>query len=163
MFDLALLVVFVVMAYRITTGIHRESAVLQEFKQSRALIFLVLLFPLGPLIIFFGMSRLPFPFAFLAAAACYVPALVVARRSGRELETAGTDRVQRAQTLMSQAFGTALAGLVYVGAVFTIIAAVTGLQRSTDLGGNYCSDEATLPRSGLLEPRGRATTPSPRA
>ena len=128
MFDLALLGVFIVMAYRIATGVRRESAVLREFNQSRAVQFLVLLFPLGPLIMFIGVARLPFSLAFLAAAACYLPALVVARRSSRELETAGTDRVQRARSLMGEAFGTALLGLVYVAAAFAIATAVTGIR-----------------------------------
>jgi hypothetical protein len=79
----------------------------------------------------FGMSRLPFPLAFLVAAACYLPALIIAQRASRELEAAWTDKVQEVQSLVSQAFGTALAGLIYVGAIFTIATATIASTSNT--------------------------------
>ncbi len=114
MLDLALLVLFCVMAYRIAGAMRRESAILREFRQPRALAFLVLLFPLGPIAVWSVVFHTPYLLAFVAAAVCYLPALLLARRMELALQRAGTDRVRRARDAASQAFGTALIGLVYL-------------------------------------------------
>lgn len=59
----------------------------------------------------------PLPLNFTAALACFIPALVLARRVDLALQRAGTDRVKEAQAAVTQAFGTALAGIVYVAIV----------------------------------------------
>jgi uncharacterized membrane protein len=120
MLDIALFAFFAVMAYRIAQSVRREAHILAEFKQPQTLGLLVLLFPLGPLVLLVGSLLTPFPVAHIAAVFCYLPALIGARRQARALETAGTDRVQRAQTAISQAFGTALVGLGYVAVVFAL-------------------------------------------
>lgn len=123
MLDLGLLIVFLVMSFRVFMALGRESEILREFKQPPALRFVVLLFPFGALCLIVGrMLHLPLPLNFTAAFACYIPALVLARRVDLALQRAGTDRVKEAQTAVNQAFGTALAGIVYVA-----IAAVLAL------------------------------------
>ncbi len=107
MLELGLLFFFGLMALRISKTIRAEAIVLAEFKQSQSLAKLVWLFPLGPCIALLGSFYIPFPIAFLATAACYLPALVAARRQGRALETSGTDRVRAAQAAMTEAFGMA--------------------------------------------------------
>ena len=125
---LSLFILFIVMSYRVASGVIREAVVLREFNQSRTLAFVVLLFPLGPVILLAGSYFLPFPIAYIAAAACYVPALAFSHLYGRALETAGTDRVQKAQASISQAFGTALVGIIYVGVHFGITAIASGID-----------------------------------
>jgi hypothetical protein len=128
-FDLALLVLFCVMAYRIAAAVRRESSIFLEFHQSRALGVTVLLFPLGPIvmILFFRLSPL---LALIACVACYLPSLVVARKAGAAFERAGTDRVRAASAATSQAFGTSLVGLVYAAIAFTIAFATYFLRGS---------------------------------
>ena len=110
------------MAYRVIRGIRKESLLLKEFGQSQSLALVAPLFPLGPLFLIFGAVWLGWAIAVPLAFACYVPALIIARGQGLALERSGTDRVQRAQSATSQAFGTALVGLIYVavGAAFLI-------------------------------------------
>lgn len=115
-----LVVAFGVMAYRIASAIRREAAIFTEFKQPMTLRWVVLLFPLGPLVLLTAATRFPFALAFVAAGCCYVPALLIARRQSRAFETAGTDRVKGAQAAISEAIGMGLAGLAYVAAVFVI-------------------------------------------
>jgi hypothetical protein len=118
MLDIALLVFFGVMSYRISKAVRDEATVLAEFKLTTKLALLVLLFPLGPIVFLFASVLIAFPLAYVAAASCYIPALLTARQQARTLETAGTDRVQKAQTAVSQAFGTSLVGLLYIAVVF---------------------------------------------
>ena len=119
MLEMVLFIAFGVMAIRIARAVHAESAIFREFKQSRSIGALVFLFPLGPLVLLIGSFRLGWLVAGVLATACYVPALLVAKRRLAVFERAGTDRVHSARTAVSQAFGTALAGLLYV-AVFLI-------------------------------------------
>ena len=126
MFDIALFVFFSVMSYRVCSGVYREAKIFREFRQTKTLAHVALLFPLGPLVMFSGPSRLGYPIAYVLASGCFIPALVVARRCGRALDVAGTDRVQQAQISVSQAFGTALLGLAYIGiAVALVFATLT--------------------------------------
>ena len=110
--DVVLIAFFGVMAWRISTAIRRESHIFAEFNQPRSLAFLVLLFPLGPLVLFFA-ALLPL-LAWPLAAACFVPALVVSRQRIYVFERAGTDRVRAARTASSHAFGTSILGLSYI-------------------------------------------------
>lgn len=127
MFDIALLIYFFVMTYRVVAAIHRESKIFQEFKQPRTLALAVMFFPLGPIVMLAGAARLPFPLAFVGAAACYIPALLIAHKAGQVLEKSGTDRVKSAQSAISQAFGTALVGLGYVAFVLVFTIAVAAM------------------------------------
>ncbi len=120
MLEIVLFIVFGVMAVRIARIVHVESAVFLEFKQSRSIAALVFLFPLGPLVLFLGPFRLGWLVAVVLATACYLPALVVARRRVAAFERAGTDRAHPAKSAASQAFGTALAGLIYVAVVLLL-------------------------------------------
>jgi O-antigen/teichoic acid export membrane protein len=129
MFDIALLVFFCVMTFRIVTAVRRESKLFQEFRQpGTSLSVAVMLFPIGPIVMFAGTARLPFPLAFVGAAACYVPALFVARRISQALERTGTDRVKPIQSTSSQAFGTALVGLGYVVLLLVFAIAVAAMN-----------------------------------
>ena len=114
MLEIILFIAFGMMAVRIARTVRSESAVFLEFKQSRSIAALVFLFPLGPLVLLIGTFRLGWLVAIVLAIACYLPGLVVARRRIAAFERAGTDRVHPAKSAASQAFGTALAGLLYV-------------------------------------------------
>jgi hypothetical protein len=117
MLEAALFIAFGVMAVRIARAVHAEATIFLEFKQSRSIAALVFLFPLGPIVLLLGTFRLGWLVAVVLAAACYVPGLVVARRRLAAFERAGTDRVHPARSAVTQAFGTALAGLLYVAVV----------------------------------------------
>ena len=131
MLDIALLIVFCVMAYRIAMAINRESPIFHELRQPRTLALVVMFFPLGQVMLIVGAARLPFPLAFIGAAACYLPALLIARRVGHAFDKSGTDRVKKAQAATSQAFGVALAGLIYTAVVFIIsITVATSLSQN---------------------------------
>jgi hypothetical protein len=119
MLDLLLLIVFVVMAIRIVMSVLRNSTIFAEFQQSMALALLAPLFPIGPLVLLLLRGH-SIPFAVTAASACYIPALVLARRQLRVFEHAGTDRVKEAMSAAYQALGTAIAGLIYIAAVVTL-------------------------------------------
>src|SRR5713101_4532957 len=114
MFDIAFLILFSVMAVRIAKAVSRESAIFREFNQSRALAIVVFLFPLGPIVLLVGSARLGLPLPFVLSAACFIPALILAQRNRQAFERAGTDRVKKAQGAVLEAFGIALAGLIYV-------------------------------------------------
>jgi hypothetical protein len=114
MIAIAVVLFFFVMALYIAVKIYEESRIFVEFKQPRILAFLVMLFPFGPFIIIFGSALLPFPLSFIAASYCYIPALILALIIERAFEKTGTDRVAKAQGIVSKAFLTALAGLAYV-------------------------------------------------
>ena len=121
MLEIVLFIAFGVMAVRIARVVHAESVIFLEFKQSRSIGALVFLFPLGPLVLLIGSFRLGWLVAVVLAAACYLPALLVARRRLAAFERAGTDRVHPARSAVSQAFGTALAGLLYVAVVLIFL------------------------------------------
>lgn len=121
MLEIVLFIAFGVMAVRIARVVHAESAIFLEFKQSRSIGVLVFLFPLGPLVLLIGTFRLGWLIAAVLAAACYLPVLLVARRRLAAFDRAGTDRVHSARSAVSQAFGTALAGLLYVAVVLIFL------------------------------------------
>ena len=116
------------MAYRINKAIYQESKIFQEFKQPRILALMVILFPVGPFLLFSNATGLPLPFATATSAACYLPALLLAHKVGQAFENAGTDRVKKSQAIVSQAFSTALVGLIYVTIVFIFSIAVGAIN-----------------------------------
>lgn len=121
LFQVGFLILLCIMAIRIAMAVLRESAIFREFNQSRALGAVVLLYPLGPLVVLIGTWKLGAVLAFALSAACYVPGFMIARRVGNALERAGTDRVKEARSVATQALGTAIAGFIYVAAVFLLI------------------------------------------
>ena len=131
-FDIALFILFGVMAVRVARTVQVESAIFMEFKQSRSIAALVFLFPLGPLVLLLGTFRLGWLVAIVLATACYLPGLVVARRRVAAFERAGTDRVHPAKSAASQAFGTALVGLVYVA--FVLVFFLVRASQSGEFG-----------------------------
>ena len=130
MLDIVLLITFCIMAYRIATAIHRESPIFLEFKQPKTLALAVMFFPLGPVVLLVGIARLPFPLAFIGATACYIPALLFASRFGHTFEKVGTGRVKKVQAAISQTFGTAIAGLIYVAFHLVFAIAVVAVNKN---------------------------------
>lgn len=128
MLDIIFIVFFGVMAIRVAVAVVQESRIFREFNQSRSLALVVLLFPLGPIVYLASVFRLGWVIAVIAAAACYLPGLVIARQRLSAFERAGTDRVRKARNAATQAFGTAIAGLLYsaIVLVFTLIGATSG-------------------------------------
>jgi hypothetical protein len=121
MFDVLVLIFFGVMSYRIFSSLRRESSLFSDYKQSQKIRLLILLFPLGPLVLFLGSMLLHPPFSHLIALCCYVPTMFVARQQTRGFETAGTDKVQNVLIVLNQAFGIGLAGLIYVAVSFVFV------------------------------------------
>ena len=124
MFDIALLVFFSVMAARIARLVWREASIYHEFNQSRSLGYLVLLFPLGPVLALTTMARLGWLVALVLVLGCYLPGFIAARRHLSFFERAGTDRVKGAASAATQAYGTAIVGFIYTGLllIFTLAA-----------------------------------------
>jgi len=111
-------IIFLVVSIWIFLALGRESEILREFKQPPTLRYFVLLIPCGALFITAGsLLHVPQPISFLAAFACNIPALVLARHVDLALQRAGTDRVKEAQSAVTQAFGTALVGIIYIAIV----------------------------------------------
>ena len=131
MLDIVAFILFTGMAYRIVATVKRESAVFAEFNQSTAFGYSAILFPLGPIIMPLVGTRAPV-LGILLCAACYVPALILARRAAAGFDHAGTDRVKVANRAAWQAFGTAVAGLVYVAAILVLVVGMASLRGPTD-------------------------------
>lgn len=129
MLDLVLLVFFGVMAARIARLVWREAAIYREFNQSLSLGYLVLLFPLGPILALTTMLRLGWLVALVLVLACYLPGFIAARRHLSFFERAGTDRVKSAESAASQAYGTAVVGFIYTSLllIFTRAASSQGV------------------------------------
>ena len=124
MLDLVFLIVFVVLTHQVASAVRRESDIFLEFKQSRLLAVAALLFPFGPFV-WFIIPRLGMPFwvGSVGMFLCYVPAIVLARRASNAFDTAGTDRVKRAQEATSKAKLAALLGFIYMAiiSIYTIV------------------------------------------
>ena len=131
MLDIVAFIVFAGIAYRTFVGLKRESAIFAEFKQSTALAYTALLFPLGPVVMLTIGLRAPL-IAIPVCAACYVPSLVLARRLTAHFDRAGTDRVKGANAAAWEAFGAAIAGLGYAALAFTLIVGASLLRGPTD-------------------------------
>ena len=109
------------MAVRITRNVMQESAIFEEFNQSKSLIAVVILFPLAPVALLGLTSKLGWGPAVIVASACYLPAMVISRRQLKVFDRSGTDRTNRAKSAATQAFGTALVGLIYVALYLVLI------------------------------------------
>lgn len=129
MLDFVLLVFFGVMAVRIARLVWREAAIYREFNQSLSLGYLVLLFPLGPILALTTTLRLGWLVALVLVLGCYLPAFIAARRRLSFFERAGTDRVKSAESAASQAYGTAIVGFIYTSLllIFTLAASSQGV------------------------------------
>ncbi len=129
MLDFVLLVFFSVMAARIARLVWREAAIYREFNQSLSLGYLVLLFPLGPILALTTTLRLGWLVALVLVLGCYLPGFIAARRHLSFFERAGTDRVKSAESAASQAYGTAIVGFIYTSLllIFTLAAASQGV------------------------------------
>ena len=117
--NIFLIFVFAAVSFRLVAGLRRESKVISEFGLSSGLMFWVMLFPLGPVLLL-GAPLISLPLSTVAACACYVPSLLVARGQDRGLQRAGTDRVALARAVTERSFAAALAGLLYVVTVSVI-------------------------------------------
>jgi hypothetical protein len=91
-----------------------ETITLEIYELSRSLHVLVFLFPLGPSILFYGSFYAPLALSSFVASLCYLPVLIIARHQAGKLQTAGTDRVATAENAISEAFGVALVGIIFV-------------------------------------------------
>ena len=91
-----------------------ERPIFEEFALPGALRLLVLLYPIAPLLLLVGFLVGAPGLAALLAFACLVPGLLVAYRTGKRLETSGTDRTKPAAAATALAMTGALAGLIYV-------------------------------------------------
>ena len=114
MFDIAVLVALLVVSYRIASALRREKSIAEEFHVHKGVTPLVVLYPLGPIVLLASAFVVPFPIAHILAIACFVPGMLLARSQSRRLDSAGTDRVRGIQSALTEAFGAALLGLLYV-------------------------------------------------
>ena len=115
--NILVFIIFGILAFRISKGVSRETAIFLEYRQSTALQELVFLFPVGPVALAIG-AFVGSPSAFLFAVACYLPALIMAYRIKGVFEKSGTDKVYGAMEVVSGAYATAIGGLVYVSLNF---------------------------------------------
>ena len=123
MVDVAIFILMVVMAFRINRAVARERAIFEEFQQSRSVGAVALLYPVAPIVVLVGTWIVGSIAALILAAGCLFPGLIVSRRRMRAFEQSGTDRTNGAVAGSAQAFGTALAGLLYLAvvAIFVMI------------------------------------------
>lgn len=131
MFYIAFFIYFCYMTARIWKAFQQEAAIFQEFHQHRKLVLAVLLFPLGP-IIYWGTSHLLGALiGLIVISACYLPALILARKALHAFDSAGTDRVDGARKIAEQICTTAIVGLVYVGISLVFYFLASGVTSSS--------------------------------
>ena len=130
MLDIAIFIALLVLSYMAFSALRRELAVRREFGQSSILEVLVLLFPLGPALIFIGRFFLPQAILFICVAAFFIAAFLVASRQRTALECSGTDRAKGALAATSAASLGAIVGFIYVGlaGTFAFIASAISSQ-----------------------------------
>ncbi len=114
MLEIALLLFFGGMAICISKVLRSEAITLEIYGVSHSLYLLVFLFPLGPTILLYGSFYAPLVFSAFGALLCYVPVLIIAKHQARKLQTAGTDRVAKAEKAIAAAFEIALVGIIFV-------------------------------------------------
>jgi hypothetical protein len=100
----------------------RESAAFEQFQQPKSLGPVSLLYPVAPLVMLIGTWIVGSLVAVILAAACFIPGLIISRNRMRAFERSGTDRTDRALAISTQAFGTALGGLLYIAVAATFVA-----------------------------------------
>ena len=103
-----------VIAFRVSRAVLREGNIFQEFNASKTLAFLVLLYPVGPIVLFILPIKLGWVLSALLATACYLPAMLASRRLQNIFERSGTDRTKKALSATTLAFGGSLIGVIYV-------------------------------------------------
>lgn len=128
MLDIVLFVVFIVVAVRVATSVHRESAVFEEFEQSKSLAVFVLFFPVGPVALLVLPHQVGWLPAAIAAVACYLPAMLSSRQRIAAFDSSGTDRSEAALRLSHEAFGVALVGLIYVAISVVFIVTASNID-----------------------------------
>lgn len=127
MLDIVLFIVFVVVAVRVAASVRRESAVFEEFEQSKSLAVVVLLFPVGPVALLVLPHQVGWLPAAITAFACYLPAMLNSRQRIAVFDRSGTDRTEAALKLSHEAFGGALVGLIYVTISVVLIVATSNI------------------------------------
>ena len=121
MIDIVIIIILTYMAFRIISIVRQEADIFREFNQSQSIGWLSLLFPLGPIVYFVLALKVGWLLAIILSIICYLPGLIAARKRITTFETAGTDRVQKAQGAASQASAAAVVGLVYSGFKLTMV------------------------------------------
>lgn len=127
--DIAIFITLLIISYRASKSVRNSSEILKEFKQSNILSFLVLIYPIGPLLLFTG-GFIPLLILYPLAAACFIPQLVIARTQLNALNRAGTDRVNEAIGALSLASLGAIIGLVYLSAGLVMALATYNIATS---------------------------------
>jgi hypothetical protein len=130
MFEVLLIIIFGVMAFRVVIGVNREADLITELKLPMTLVAVMPLYPAGPFLLLIGADSMPFPLAFIAAAACFLPGLLIANRFLKGVKAVGTERVKALRGVATEAFGTAIAGLAYVGINLILATAVMVIGRN---------------------------------
>jgi len=111
---LVIVAFFCVVAVQVGRAVRRDATMLAAHGLTRALGVQVWLFPLAPLWLQYGASRLPFPITPALALACYLPAILTARRQLRALEASPDERTQGARATAVRVIGFGVAGILYV-------------------------------------------------
>lgn len=126
---IAIIVVFGASA-RAGLELWRSRAILAEFGVSRALPVTVALYPLGIL----GIVVLPFlvgiALSFALAVATLVPGVLLARRAGKTLQRAGTDRTRGAQNAASTLVACGVGAVLYAVLVYAMALAASHSSES---------------------------------
>lgn len=125
MIDIIIFVTFSVMAFRIAKSVRNESAIFIEFEQPKIIGWLVLLFPLGPIVYLTLLYRVGWLPSLLLMTICYLPSFLVSKKCISVFDCAGTDGVDKAKDAAMQAYGTSIAGLVYTAVILVINIAFT--------------------------------------
>ncbi len=130
MLDIVLLITLLAFGIRAFLNLRREADVRKEFGQSRLLDGLVLLYPLGPFVLFAGSHFLPRLLLVVGVGAFFIGAWIVSSRQREALERAGTDKVKGALAATSTATVGAMIGTLYIGVVsiFSFISYAVGSQ-----------------------------------
>lgn len=108
-FFLAILVVSV----RSALQLWKLRAVLAEFRASRAIAFVALLYPAGVVSVMLLPLKIGFVGAAIVGLAAFVPGIVLSRAAQKKLQLAGTDRVQRAEEVAATVFMTGVGCMLY--------------------------------------------------
>lgn len=114
MLDIVLLIFFIVMTFRVVQGVTKEASIFNEFNQSKKLVILSLLFPVGPILLLTLTHRLGWLPSVVLASCCYLPSLLISRKQGEAFQRSGTDRTKKAEGITDQAFLASMVGLIYI-------------------------------------------------
>ncbi|MFK5893907.1 MAG: hypothetical protein QM504_11865 [Pseudomonadota bacterium] len=126
--DIILFITLLYIAYKSSKTINNESEILKEFSISKALSFLVYIYPAGPILVIFS-AVVPQVILYPIVAACYLPQLILAKKQSIILERAGTNRVKELEKGLTLAIIGAIIGLAYL--CFIIIVSISSYYVST--------------------------------